>query len=178
MKSFRYSISGIFFLSGIMAFIFSFSTSCQEEDSMVFTKPWTDDATRIVNDLVFMQVNGTNFFGIGYDVNATGPWDGVTAPRGCSVNPVTGVLGNASEMSQLAVDAGANFAYVWSYSALGFNNSETVMATNPQIYGRWTPGWGVSAKGKGYHSCHGQWIWGSRFWRRITGRAFKGHGGF
>lgn len=104
---------------------------------------FNQDTIKTVNDQVYLTIQGEPFFALGFDVTVTGPWDGIAGSNECSINPVQGVLNNAAEMSQQAVDYGANFAYVWSYEQQGFNTSQTIVDTDPQIYGRWTPGWGI-----------------------------------
>lgn len=99
---------------------------------------WSQDSTKVIDDLAFVRVNGRPFFAIGIDTKSNGPWDGVSGPNQCKDGE--GTLHNAAEMSQQAVDAGANFIYVWGVED---EVNLTMMATKPQVYGRWTEDWGI-----------------------------------
>lgn len=99
---------------------------------------WSQESIKTINDLAFVRVNGMPFFAIGVDTKSEGPWDGVSGPNQCADGK--GRLNNAPEMSQQAVDAGANFIYVWGVSD---EVNLTMMATKPQVYGRWTDDWGI-----------------------------------
>ncbi|MBM4388787.1 MAG: hypothetical protein FJ088_13680, partial [Deltaproteobacteria bacterium] len=101
---------------------------------------WSAELTKVKDDIVFIEVDGKPFFAIGFDTHKRGPWDGVTGPNGCYKDEngvIHGQLDNAAEMTQQAVEAGANFAFQWSYT-------EEISSTEPRIYGRWTDGWGIS----------------------------------
>lgn len=99
---------------------------------------WSQESIKVIDDLAFVRVNGMPFFAIGVDTKSEGPWDGISGPYQCTDG--NGRLNNAAEMSQQAVDAGANFIFAWGVSD---EVNLTMLATNPQVYGRWRDDWGI-----------------------------------
>jgi hypothetical protein len=105
---------------------------------------WSAAATKTVDDLNYVSVGGADggtanrLFAVGYDTHSNGPWDGVTGPNGCVKNPdgtYTGLINNIVELNELAYEAGANFAYVWS-------GRDKLGKAGGKLYGIWHDDYG------------------------------------
>jgi len=84
---------------------------------------WSEELTRVVDDLAFVEVEDpqsgkrVRLFALGFDTHAKGPWDGVSGEKQCFVDEqgvAHGFLDIVEQMNEAALEAGANFAYVWS----------------------------------------------------------------
>lgn len=110
--------------------------------------PYTDAATKAVDDIVFAKHGGKRIFALGFDTKRAGPWDGVADVGECKGGEDGAVTPgrlptNGIEMTRLCAAAGANFAYVWGYgSPANTEMYQNVVNTRPQLYGIFNDGWG------------------------------------
>jgi hypothetical protein len=101
---------------------------------------WSAAATRVVDDLVFVYVDGKPFFSLGFDVQSSPIYDGVAGPKECDPATGKGYVDYQVEKSQSAAAAGANLAFVWGYG----NKAESIVATSPGLHGTFHSGWGTT----------------------------------
>lgn len=115
---------------------------CPQEDVMVETEEeegipgptyWSEEATR-TTDLVFTKVGGKPFFALGIHPSVNGGWDGysTTCYNDSETGLWVGYTNDGYETTKAALEAGANFAFLW-----GYGKSEAWGALYHQFYGRW-----------------------------------------
>ncbi len=102
---------------------------------------WSAEATRITDDLVFARVDGKPFFALGIHPSTDGGWDGATAA--CYKDEATGqwvgYTNDGFETTKGALQAGANFAFLW-----GYGKGPEWGALYHQFHGRWQWHWGTT----------------------------------
>ncbi len=105
---------------------FSEASTTTTEAAHYLTVPSLDDGRPV------------RLFALGYDTHDDGPWDGVTGAGGCVRDEAgrwSGLADTARVLNERAVEAGANFAYVWS----GRSKIDTI---GGRVYGIWHSRWG------------------------------------
>lgn len=102
---------------------------------------WSAEATKTVDDLVFARVDGKPFFALGIHPSVRGGWDGSSTK--CYEDPETGLFvgytNDGYETTKAALEAGANFAFLWSYGS-----GPEWGALYHKFYGRWQWHWGTT----------------------------------
>ena len=104
---------------------------------------WSAEATKPIDDLVFVKVKGQKVFGLGIHPQRGGAWDGMTGPNGCSYNDAakhwTGTTNDGIESTHAAAEAGVNFAYTW-----GYDQDPEYLKVDPPFLGIWHPQYGTN----------------------------------
>ncbi len=102
---------------------------------------WSAEATRTTDDLVFARVDGKPFFALGIHPSVKGGWDG--SAETCYKDPATGkwvgLTNDGYETTLAALEAGANFAFLW-----GYGQGPEWGALYHRFYGRWQWHWGTT----------------------------------
>ncbi len=108
-----------------------------EEEALPSPTYWTAQATKIIDDIEFIEVDGKPFFGIGFHGSQGLIWDGVTT-EGCDKDAGVGYLPSETniEKTQAAYEAGANFIYMWSFKS-------DLITPERRFYGQFHEGYGV-----------------------------------
>jgi hypothetical protein len=95
---------------------------------------WSPEATQVVADLRFIQVDGTPFFALGLHVSAGLTYDGIAGPGECDKSTGKGYLDINVEKTHEAAAAGANFAFLWGY---GNDMTQELLDVTPRFKGRY-----------------------------------------
>jgi hypothetical protein len=97
---------------------------------------WTAEATKPVDDLVFVTHKGKRVFGLGIHPGRNGGWDGITGANGCHCDQATqtcvGLTNDGIQQTHAAAQAGANFAYTW-----GYDRDPEYLKVDPPFLGVW-----------------------------------------
>ena len=109
---------------------------------------WTAEATKAVDDLVFVSYNGQKIFGLGIHPALSGGWDGLTGANGCSHVPGAdhwvGTTNDGVQQTHAAADAGANFAYTWDYPRVEDSTlAPEYLHVDPPLLGLWHAEYGT-----------------------------------
>ncbi len=99
---------------------------------------WSEEATKVVDDLRFIQVDGKPFFALGLHVSTGLVYDGVTGPGECDKGEGVGYLDINIEKTHKAAEAGANFAFLWGYDG----KTQELLNVKPKFKGRFHDGYG------------------------------------
>lgn len=102
---------------------------------------WTAEATRVIDDLRFIEHQGRRIFGLGVHPSKNGAWDGVSGPNECRLDEDSGLwLGLTNDGTASlhgAAGAGANFVYTW-----GYQRDPEYLKVDPPFLGIWHPQYG------------------------------------
>lgn len=106
--------------------------SDSEERVDVTPTPWTQQATVVVNDLQFIEVEGARFFALGFHASDGLVWDGIAGPGECDKSTLSGYLDINIEKTHAAASAGANLVYLWGYG----DRTQELLDVTPRFKGR------------------------------------------
>jgi len=93
---------------------------------------WSPEATKVIDDLQFVKVEGKPFFALGLHVSTGSVYDGVTGPGECDKKAGKGYLDINIDKTHEAAGHGANFAFLWGYD----DETQVLLGVEPRFKGR------------------------------------------
>jgi len=106
--------------------------------------PWSAATTDplIVDDLPFATWKGQRIFALGFDAKKGPTYDGFTT-EGCDEDTGVGYVDDVLRRYDLALEAGANFTYIWGYPSPDWVYYDAWLDRISQLFGKWYEGWSV-----------------------------------
>lgn len=104
---------------------------------------WSAAATPIADDIAFAEHQGERVFAIGFDGKKGPIWDHVTT-EGCDRDTGVGYADVVIEGYDRALEAGANFVFMWGYPSPDWEHYEDWLDRISMMYGKWHGNWSVN----------------------------------
>ncbi|GEM_PF-872054 len=101
--------------------------------------PWSAEATKVTDELKFINVDGKPFFSLGIHAGTGLVYDGVTGPGECDKSTGKGYLDINEAKHLAAAEAGANLVYLWGFS----ESKAKLIKVQPQFKGNYNTNWGT-----------------------------------
>ena len=105
---------------------------------------WTAAATEplIADDIPYATWKGQRVFALGFDAGKSLTYDGF-ATAGCDEDTGFGYVDDVLERYDRALEAGANFAFVWGYPGSDWPYYEAWLDRLSLMFGKWYDGWSL-----------------------------------